>query len=160
MFTKEQLIEALSYFTAKSIDIVDNSADAKKAAALSNHVRSMTSVCMTGKKEVAALLSILTGLNVTATPVSTAHRTFSVRKNNTTAGTAIVSRSGITYYDSKSTSITNMAWIRNTVPASKEDIVQFCDAVCKGIESYELTKAFVKMLEAAVKSYLEITKEK
>ena len=160
MFTKEQLIEALSFFTAKSIDIVGNSTDAVKAAALSNHVRSMTSVCSTGKREVAALLTILTRLNITATSVPTAYTMYSVRKNSTSASMVIVDRNRVSYFDSKSSSITNMAWVRSTVPASKEDIVQFCNEVYKGIESYELTKAFVKMLESAVKSYLETTKEK
>lgn len=158
MFNKTQLIEAMVYFTAKSPDVVANRDE--KAVALSAHIRSMTSVCSQGKRDVAKLVSLITGLDITVHSTEPTFTPYVVRIQPQSKTPVLVSKSGIVFYSVTGSTIANNAFMRTTVVASKEDIIQFADKIWAEVEAYNLSKSFVQMLDGMVNTYLKTIKEK
>ena len=90
MFTKIQLIEAIKYFTAQAEDKAMENADSKKALEISTYVAGMTSVCSTGKREVAGLLTLITGLPISYRSATSKDSPYSLRYHSMVSLTTLL----------------------------------------------------------------------
>lgn len=153
MFTKEQLVEAIKYFTVQAEDKAMENADSKKALEISTYVAGMTSVCSTGKREVAGLLTLITGLPINYRFATKKDSPYTLKYHPVSKSTVLVGSSGDILFFSTGATISHSAWLHNTEIASLPIINNFCTEVYTRLEAYDLSKSFVEHLMKLVEAH-------
>lgn len=159
MFTKEQLKDAMLHFTKKAHESQYKSKNDNQVTQITNQIANMRSVCSTGKREVAELVSLIIGKTVGHRPIVDVFDAYSIRIHPVSKAYVIVGKSGDTFYGIGGNTISNSSWIKQTVVAESADVSNCANFIWKAIEDYTLFKSFVQILNTLVNTHIKLVKE-